>query len=104
MLNLWRRYCHRKCRTLTALYSDGDDCRNNKLDVLPPLSICRYTISMPVMNAPLFMVGCNQGGGRTGYAVGLIDSRIKKAPYKDLFDFCHRIDLKKINKRTLEAS
>ncbi|MEF9956014.1 MAG: DNA polymerase III subunit alpha, partial [Acinetobacter sp.] len=33
----------------------------------------------------------------------VIESRIKDGAYKDLFDFCHRIDLKKINKRTLEA-
>ena len=33
----------------------------------------------------------------------VIDSRNQQGPYKDLFDFCHRIDLKKINKRTLEA-
>ncbi len=33
----------------------------------------------------------------------VIDSRIQEGPYSDLFDFCHRIDLKKINKRTLEA-
>jgi DNA polymerase-3 subunit alpha len=26
----------------------------------------------------------------------VIDSRIKDGPYKDLFDFCHRIDLKKL--------
>lgn len=32
----------------------------------------------------------------------VIDSRINEGPYRDLFD-CHRIDLKKINKRTLEA-
>ena len=30
-------------------------------------------------------------------------SRKQLGPFKDLFDFCHRIDLKKINKRTLEA-
>lgn len=33
----------------------------------------------------------------------VIDSRRQQGPYTDLFDFCHRIDLKKINKRTLEA-
>jgi len=33
----------------------------------------------------------------------VIDSRRQYGPYTDLFDFCHRIDLKKINKRTLEA-
>jgi DNA polymerase-3 subunit alpha len=32
----------------------------------------------------------------------VIDSRHQDGPYKDLFDFCHRIDLKKINKRTLK--
>ena len=33
----------------------------------------------------------------------VIDSRLHDGVYKDLFDFCHRVDLKKINKRTLEA-
>src|SRR5690606_41727969 len=32
-----------------------------------------------------------------------IDARTQEGPFRDLFDCCHRIDLKKINKRTLEA-
>ena len=51
---------------------------------------------------PIDGLGAIKGVGEQAMQ-SVIDSRIKEGPYKDLFDFCHRIDLKKINKRTLEA-
>jgi DNA polymerase III subunit alpha len=35
--------------------------------------------------------------------MGILEERDRNGPFKDLFDFCQRIDLKRANKRVLEA-
>lgn len=80
-----------------------DDCRSNGLDVLPPsvnMSIYRFHASDE--KTVVYGLGAIKGVGEQAMQ-SVIDSREKDGPYTDLFDFCHRIDLKKINKRTLEA-
>ena len=80
-----------------------DDCRNNKLDVLPPsVNMSLYHFHASDERTIVYGLGAIKGVGEQAMQ-SVIDSRIKEGPYKDLFDFCHRIDLKKINKRTLEA-
>lgn len=80
-----------------------DDCRNNGLEVLPPsinMSIYQFHAIDP--ETIVYGLGAIKGVGEAAMQ-SVIESRQKDGPYKDLFDFCHRIDLKKINKRTLEA-
>ncbi|MBK0063071.1 MULTISPECIES: DNA polymerase III subunit alpha [unclassified Acinetobacter] len=80
-----------------------DDCRSNGLEVLPPsvnMSIYRFHASDE--KTVVYGLGAIKGVGEQAMQ-SVIDSREKDGPYTDLFDFCHRIDLKKINKRTLEA-
>lgn len=80
-----------------------DDCRNNKLDVLPPsVNMSLYHFHASDERTIVYGLGAIKGVGEQAMQ-SVIDSRIKEGPYKDLFDFCHRIDLKKTNKRTLEA-
>lgn len=80
-----------------------DDCRNNKLEVLPPsVNMSLYHFHASDERTIVYGLGAIKGVGEQAMQ-SVIDSRIKEGPYKDLFDFCHRIDLKKINKRTLEA-
>ena len=80
-----------------------DDCRNNKLEVLPPsVNMSLYHFHAIDERTIVYGLGAIKGVGEQAMQ-SVIDSRIKDGPYKDLFDFCHRIDLKKINKRTLEA-
>ncbi len=80
-----------------------DDCRHNNLEVLPPsvnMSIYQFHASDP--KTIVYGLGAIKGVGEAAMQ-SVIDSRIQEGPYKDLFDFCHRVDMKKINKRTLEA-
>ncbi|MGE4316818.1 DNA polymerase III subunit alpha [Acinetobacter sp.] len=80
-----------------------DDCRINGLEVLPPsinMSLYNFHASNP--NTIVYGLGAIKGVGEAAMQ-SVIDSRMQDGPYKDLFDFCHRVDLKKINKRTLEA-
>ena len=80
-----------------------DDCRNNALEVFPPsVNMSLYHFHASDTNTIVYGLGAIKGVGEQAMQ-SVIDSRIQQGPYKDLFDFCHRIDLKKINKRTLEA-
>ncbi|ENV37425.1 hypothetical protein F959_01548 [Acinetobacter venetianus RAG-1 = CIP 110063] len=80
-----------------------DDCRNNKLEVLPPsVNMSLYHFHASDEQTIVYGLGAIKGVGEQAMQ-SVIDSRVNDGPYKDLFDFCHRIDLKKINKRTLEA-
>ncbi|MFW1753656.1 DNA polymerase III subunit alpha [Acinetobacter wanghuae] len=80
-----------------------DDCRHNGLQVLPPsinMSLYQFHASDP--KTIVYGLGAIKGVGEAAMQ-SVIDSRIQDGPFRDIFDFCHRVDLKKINKRTLEA-
>ncbi len=80
-----------------------DDCRINGLEVLPPsINMSFYHFHASDEKTIIYGLGAIKGVGEQAMQ-SVIDSREQDGPYKDLFDFCHRIDLKKINKRTLEA-
>ncbi|WP_110968285.1 DNA polymerase III subunit alpha [Pseudomonas huaxiensis] len=49
----------------------------------------------------VYGLGAIKGVGE-GPVEAIVEARAE-APFKDLFDFCHRVDLKRINKRTLDA-
>lgn len=80
-----------------------DDCRHNGLAVLPP-SINRsdYRFIASDERTIIYGLGAIKGVGEQAMQ-SVIKARQCDGEFKDIFDFCHRIDLKKINKRTLEA-
>src|SRR5690554_2554331 len=79
-----------------------EECRNLKLDlVLPDVSRSQYTFTVNDDGQIVYGLGAIKGLGE-----GPIDSIVEAAkdgPFKDLFDFCRRIDLRKVNKRALDA-
>ncbi len=80
-----------------------DDCRHNNLEVLPPsVNMSIYQFHASDSKTIVYGLGAIKGVGEAAMQ-SVIDSRKQEGPYKDLFDFCHRVDMKKINKRTLEA-
>src|SRR5690606_3289033 len=80
-----------------------DDCRKNNLEVLPPsVNMSLYQFHATDEQTIVYGLGAIKGVGEAAMQ-SVIDSRAQEGPFRDLFDFCHRIDLKKINKRTLEA-
>ena len=80
-----------------------DDCRSNQLEVVPPsINMSFYKFHASDEKTIVYGLGAIKGVGEQAMQ-SVIDSRVQDGPYTDLFDFCHRIDLKKINKRTLEA-
>ncbi len=80
-----------------------DDCRKNNLEVLPPsVNMSLYQFHAIDEQTIVYGLGAIKGVGEAAMQ-SVIDSRAQEGSFRDLFDFCHRIDLKKINKRTLEA-
>ncbi|MFB2537942.1 DNA polymerase III subunit alpha [Acinetobacter sp. c3-l95] len=80
-----------------------DDCRLNGLTVQPPsINSSDYRFKASDESTIVYGLGAIKGVGEQAMQ-SVIESRQRDGEYQDLFDFCHRIDLKKINKRTLEA-
>ncbi|MGN7738897.1 DNA polymerase III subunit alpha [Pseudomonas sp. 22526] len=50
----------------------------------------------------VYGLGAIKGVGE-GPVEAIVEARAEGGPFKDLFDFCGRVDLKRINKRTLDA-
>jgi len=74
----------------------------------------KLRLDAPDVNTSEFKFTVNDGG-RIVYGLGaikgvgegpveaIVEARAQGGPFKDLFDFCERVDLKRINKRTLDA-
>ncbi|MCW8911551.1 MAG: OB-fold nucleic acid binding domain-containing protein, partial [Gammaproteobacteria bacterium] len=80
-----------------------EDCHHMSLDVLPPdINHSIYKFSVPSDGQVLYGLGAIKGVG--GAALdGIIEERNQNGSYKDLYDFCCRIDSRKVNKRVMEA-
>jgi DNA polymerase-3 subunit alpha len=80
-----------------------EDARELGLEVVSPnVNACHYKFTVKDDGAIFYGLGAVKGVGE-GAIEGIINSREQDGPFKDLFDFCQRIDLKKANKRTLEG-
>jgi DNA polymerase-3 subunit alpha len=80
-----------------------DECRHMKLDILSPdVNACHYAFTAEQGNTVLYGLGAIKGVGE-GAIANIIEARDKEGPYQDLFDFCRRVDLRKANRRVLEA-
>ncbi|HHI94344.1 MAG TPA: DNA polymerase III subunit alpha [Gammaproteobacteria bacterium] len=80
-----------------------EDAREMKLEVVSPnVNACQYKFTVKDDQGIFYGLGAIKGVGE-GAIEGIINSRQKDGPFRDLFDFCQRIDLKKANKRTLEG-
>ncbi len=81
-----------------------DECRHMGIKVLPPdVNTCGYRFTANEQGDVVYGLGAIKGLGE-----GPIDAIVTARgdtdkPFADLFDFCRRIDLKKMNRRSLEA-
>ena len=109
----------------------ADDTRAHGIDLLPPdinASNYRFEPLPPSSPAPLLVkeggdssdtsVSTGSGGHKNGvirYGLGaikgtgeaaiehIIEARRTGGPFKDLFDFCHRVDKRIVNRRVVES-
>lgn len=81
-----------------------NDCRENfDLTVVNP-SVNRsewHFVSDTPTNI-IYGLGAIKGVGE-GAVESIVSARRRDGPFIDLYDFCRRVDIKKVNKRTLEA-
>lgn len=80
-----------------------DDCQAQKINVSPPdINQSHYFFKVVDDQHLLYGLGAIKGVGEAAIE-NMIAAREANGPFKDLFDFCARVDLRKVNRRVLEA-
>lgn len=79
-----------------------EECRSMKLRIdAPDVNVSEFKFTVNDDGRIVYGLGAVKGVGE-GPVEAIVEARAA-GPFKDLFDFCARVDLKRINKRTLEA-
>ncbi len=80
-----------------------EECRDMHLDVLPPnVNESFYMFTSHDDDTIIYGLGAIKGVGQAAIEM-IYQEREHNGLYSDLFDFCRRVDLRKVNKRVLEA-
>jgi len=80
-----------------------DECRDMKLKVVPPdINRSNYRFTVDGDNTVIYGLGAIKGVGQAAIE-GVVAEHQSNGDYKDLYDFCRRVDLRKLNRRVLEA-
>ena len=80
-----------------------EECRTMKLKLLPPdVNSGEFHFTVDDAGRIIYGLGAIKGLGE-GPIESIIAARNEGGPFKDLFDFCARVDPRKVNKRALEA-
>ncbi|NJA07972.1 DNA polymerase III subunit alpha [Methylococcaceae bacterium WWC4] len=80
-----------------------EECREMKLQIRPPdvnLSDFRFTVND--QGQIVYGIGAIKGVGENAIE-DLLKERNANGPYSGLYDLCKRVDLRKVNRRVLEA-
>jgi DNA polymerase-3 subunit alpha len=86
----------------TKLATYIEECRVMGIPVLPP-DINQSHLKFTVANGEIrFGLAAVKNVGESAIRV-LVDEREKEGPFKSLFDFCSRVDLRLFNKRVIES-
>lgn len=79
-----------------------EECRRMKKTILPPdVNAGLYQFAVNDNGDIVYGIGAIKGVGETPIE-NIINAREKGGYFRDLFDFCSRIDTKKVNKRVIE--
>lgn len=80
-----------------------NECLAMKLKLLPPaINSSQYKFTVASDRTILYGLGAIKGVGEAAINC-IISERGSNGPFHDLFDFCQRLDLRKVNRRVLEA-
>ncbi|MDT8311486.1 MAG: OB-fold nucleic acid binding domain-containing protein, partial [Methylophaga sp.] len=80
-----------------------DECRDMKLNVLPPdVNHSKIQFTVEDVNTIRYGMGAIKGVGEAALA-GIVAEREQGIAFSSLFDFCRRVELKKINRRVMES-
>ena len=79
-----------------------DECERMGIEILPPdLNAGKYKFTVDSEGRIVYGIGAIKGVGE-GPIEAIIEARETQGAFKDLFDFCAKIDIKRVNKRVLE--
>lgn len=79
-----------------------DECHNMKLTIIPPdVNTGQYRFTVNEQGHIVYGIGAVKGVGE-GPIEAIIEARNAGGPFRDLFDFCNRVDIKRLNKRVME--
>jgi DNA polymerase-3 subunit alpha len=79
-----------------------DECERMGIKILPPdLNAGAYKFTVDDQGRIVYGIGAIKGVGE-GHIEAVIEAREGKGRFSDLFDFCAKVDLKRVNKRVLE--
>ena len=79
------------------------ECRDMGLAIVPPdINRCGYEFVPVEDEGILYGLGAIKGLGRAALE-SILEARHRDGEFQDLFDLCKRIDLRKVNRRVLEA-
>ncbi|GGW73247.1 DNA polymerase III subunit alpha [Alteromonas halophila] len=79
-----------------------DECARMGLTIMPPdLNTGRYKFTVDEAGRIVYGIGAIKGVGE-GPIEAIIEARENQGKFTDLFDFCAKVDVKRVNKRVLE--
>ncbi len=79
------------------------DCLANGVKVLPPdINRSEYRFTPVDEKTVLYGLGAVKGTGDAAISV-ILAAREQGGDFKDIFDFCRRLDLRKVNRRVIES-
>jgi len=79
------------------------ECRDMKLQVVPPdVNRSLYPFTVLSEATVVYGLGAIKGVGQAAIE-GMLEERTRAGPFADLFDLCQRVDLRKVNRRVLDA-
>jgi DNA polymerase-3 subunit alpha len=80
-----------------------DECKDLGLKMeAPDINLSDYAFKVMDSARLAYGLGAVKGAGQAAIE-SIVAERNSNGPFKDLFDFCHRVDMRKMNKRVLEA-
>ena len=80
-----------------------EECRQMKLDIRPPdINRSEFRFTAQPDGSIQYGLGAIKGVGESAIA-DIVEERRRGGAYASLYDFCRRVDLRKANRRVLEA-
>ncbi|MDP2180170.1 DNA polymerase III subunit alpha [Methylicorpusculum sp.] len=80
-----------------------EECREMKLSICPPnINVSNFRFTVNVKQQIVYGMGAIKGVGESAIEE-LINERDQHGSYEGLYDLCKRVDLRKVNRRVLEA-
>ncbi len=80
-----------------------EECKQMKLDILPPtINVSKYKFTVNDQGCIVYGLGALKGVGEAAIEE-MLKEREENGTFSGLYDLCKRVDLRKFNRRVLEA-